>query len=339
MTAHLEAENAYTQAADRAPGRPAPDDLRGDQGADPRDRPVGADPQPRLLVLRPLLRGQGVRRQLPGPGDRPRRLDAAAARRGLRARPARAARRGAAARPRRPGRGPRVLLARRLERQPGRHPARLLDRRGRRRALHDPGPRPGHRASTVPTRSSASSAAPPGTASGEHLYYTTVDESWRSDKIWRHTLGTTQADDELVHHEDGRPVLRRRRPQPQRPVRHHRGRVQDHLGVPLPRRRRPRCRLPGVRRASGGSGVLPRPRGHRRRGRLPRAAQRTPARTSRSAPRPSRPPRPRTGRPLVPHDPAVRLEDVDAFAGHLVVHQRSARADPAPHPRARRRRR
>ena len=27
--------------------------------------------------------------------------------------------------------------------------------------------------------------------------------------------------------------------------------------------------------------------------------------------------------PLVPHDPAVRLEDVDAFAGHLVVHQRS----------------
>ena len=27
--------------------------------------------------------------------------------------------------------------------------------------------------------------------------------------------------------------------------------------------------------------------------------------------------------PLIPHDPAVRLEDVDAFAGHLVVHQRS----------------
>ena len=41
--------------------------------------------------------------------------------------------------------------------------------------------------------------------SGQHLYYTTVDESWRSDKIWRHTLGTAQADDELVHHEeDGR---------------------------------------------------------------------------------------------------------------------------------------
>src|SRR4051794_7490624 len=40
---------------------------------------------------------------------------------------------------------------------------------------------------------------------GEHLYYTTVDESWRSDKVWRHRLGTRQEDDELVHHEqDGR---------------------------------------------------------------------------------------------------------------------------------------
>jgi oligopeptidase B len=36
---------------------------------------------------------------------------------------------------------------------------------------------------------------------GEHLYYTTVDAAWRSDKIWRHRLGTPQDDDELVHHE------------------------------------------------------------------------------------------------------------------------------------------
>lgn len=35
-------------------------------------------------------------------------------------------------------------------------------------------------------------------------------------------------------------------------------------------------------------------------------------------------PTPREGwTPLLRHDPAVRLEDVDAFAGHLVVHQRS----------------
>ena len=41
--------------------------------------------------------------------------------------------------------------------------------------------------------------------SGEDFYYTTVDDSWRADKIWRHRLGTDQADDELVLHEtDGR---------------------------------------------------------------------------------------------------------------------------------------
>src|SRR6478609_9912445 len=40
---------------------------------------------------------------------------------------------------------------------------------------------------------------------GESFFYTTIDESWRADKIWRHRLGTAQADDELVHHEtDGR---------------------------------------------------------------------------------------------------------------------------------------
>ncbi|MFA6299498.1 MAG: oligopeptidase B, partial [Nocardioides sp.] len=40
---------------------------------------------------------------------------------------------------------------------------------------------------------------------GAHVYYTTVDESWRADKIWRHALGTDQEADELVHHEpDGR---------------------------------------------------------------------------------------------------------------------------------------
>src|SRR3954449_10070192 len=31
--------------------------------------------------------------------------------------------------------------------------------------------------------------------SGEQLYYTTVDESWRADKIWRHRFGTSQEHD------------------------------------------------------------------------------------------------------------------------------------------------
>ena len=36
---------------------------------------------------------------------------------------------------------------------------------------------------------------------GRDLYYCTVDDSWRRDKVWRHRLGTAQADDELVLHE------------------------------------------------------------------------------------------------------------------------------------------
>ncbi len=38
---------------------------------------------------------------------------------------------------------------------------------------------------------------------------------------------------------------------------------------------------------------------------------------------PVEPTAPENWQPLVPHDPTVRLEEVDAFAGHLVVHQRS----------------
>ena len=36
---------------------------------------------------------------------------------------------------------------------------------------------------------------------GRDLYYCTVDDSWRRDKVWRHRLGTVQTDDELVLHE------------------------------------------------------------------------------------------------------------------------------------------
>ncbi len=36
---------------------------------------------------------------------------------------------------------------------------------------------------------------------GTTLFYSTVDAAWRPDKIWRHVLGTPVADDVLVHHE------------------------------------------------------------------------------------------------------------------------------------------
>ena len=48
----------------------------------------------------------------------------------------------------------------------------------------------------------------PGTAygatwarEGRHLFYTTVDEAWRPDKVWRHELGADPADDVVVFHE------------------------------------------------------------------------------------------------------------------------------------------
>ena len=36
---------------------------------------------------------------------------------------------------------------------------------------------------------------------GTTLFYTTVDEAWRPDKVWRHRLGTDASDDVLVFHE------------------------------------------------------------------------------------------------------------------------------------------
>src|SRR5690606_30187638 len=36
----------------------------------------------------------------------------------------------------------------------------------------------------------------------QSFFYTTVDEAWRADKVWRHRLGTPQAEDELVLAED-----------------------------------------------------------------------------------------------------------------------------------------
>ncbi len=131
--------------AHRAPRGPPPAGVRRDQGPHPRDRPLRAQPDPRPLVLLPVLRGQGVRRQLPRPRHRPGRLDSPDARRGLRGRRAGPARRAGAARPQRAGRGPRLLLPRRVVGEPRREAGRLRHRRGRRRAVHDPGQGPRHR--------------------------------------------------------------------------------------------------------------------------------------------------------------------------------------------------
>ncbi|WP_137292145.1 S9 family peptidase [Nocardioides dongxiaopingii] len=157
---------------------------------------------------------------------------------------------------------------------------------------------------------------------GEHLYYTTVDDAWRADKIWRHRLGTAQDADELVFHEtDGRFWVGCGRTRSDRFLviasgskttsEYH---VLDadapELGF--------RCFSPRVEGVeySVEHAVLA---GEDRFLVLHNAAG-PDFELAVAPPEPT----PREGWvPLVAHDPAVRLEDVDAFAGHLVVHQRS----------------
>jgi oligopeptidase B len=157
---------------------------------------------------------------------------------------------------------------------------------------------------------------------GRDLYYSTVDETWRPDKIWRHRLGTAQADDELVFHEqDGRFWLGVGRSRTERFLviaagskttseYHVLDTERPGLGF--------RCfaeRVEGVE-YSLEHAVLG---GEDRFLVLHNASG--PDFELAVAPID---PTPREGwDPLIAHDPAVRLEDVDAFAGHLVVHQRS----------------
>lgn len=161
-------------------------------------------------------------------------------------------------------------------------------------------------------------------ASGEadHFYYTTVDEAWRPDKVWRHRLGTVQADDELVFHEpDGRYFVGVGKTRSQRFVviaASSKTTSEFHLLDATDATATPWCfaaRTDGVEYSLehavvGGEDLL-----------LVLHNATGPEFALASAPAA---PTPVTGwAPLLAHDPEVRLEDVDAFAGHLVVHQRS----------------
>ena len=312
------------RGADRPPGRPARPDLRGDQGPHPGDRPVGADPPARgYWYYGRSFEGREYGASCRVPVDDPDDWT-----------PPQPAEDSAPDQPALPGEevlldlnelaegheffslggssvSPDATLLAYSTDVVGdeRYTVRIKD-------LAQP-------ASCSTTRSPACSAASPGTRAASEFYYSTVDETWRPDKIWRHRLGTAQADDELVLPRARRPVLGRRRPQPHRAVPGDRGRLQDHVGVPRPRHRASRARVPVLRRAGRGRGVLPRARRARRPATSSWCCTTRAARTSSSAVAPIDP-TPRDGwDPLIAHDPAVRLEDVDAFAGHLVVHQRS----------------
>ena len=161
---------------------------------------------------------------------------------------------------------------------------------------------------------------------GDYLFYSTVDDAWRPDKVWRHRLGTDPSADEVVHHEaDERFWLSVGRTRSDRFLVIASGSkttteyslldAADPTGTPVvvaPRRQGVEY---GVEHAViGGQDVL-------------LVLHNAGAENFELAVAPME----SVGRedawdqwePLIRHDPAVRLEDVDAFAGHLVVSQRS----------------
>ncbi len=157
---------------------------------------------------------------------------------------------------------------------------------------------------------------------GVHLYYTTVDDAWRADKIWRHRLGTTQADDVLVHHEEDARFW----------VGIGRSRSDRFLMIATGSKTTSEYRYLDAEDPDAGFRVF----AARTEGleysldhalidgedRFLVLHNHTGA-DFELAVSPLEPAGPDRWAALVPHDPAVRLEDVDAFAGHLVVHQRS----------------
>lgn len=159
-----------------------------------------------------------------------------------------------------------------------------------------------------------------GTA--DHFYYTTIDESWRPDKVWRHRLGTAQADDELVFHEpDARYFVGVGRTRSRRYVmiaasskttsEYHFLDASDAGAAPV-------CfatREDGVEYSLEHARIAGEDRFlvlHNASGPEFELATAPTAPTAREG-----------WTPLLPHDPEVRLEDVDAYATHLVVSQRS----------------
>ncbi len=157
---------------------------------------------------------------------------------------------------------------------------------------------------------------------GQDLYYATVDDTWRPDRIWRHRLGTAQGEDELVFHEtDGRFWAGVGR-----------SRTDRFLMIASGSKTTTEYRYLDAERPQAGWQVFsPRREGleyslehavidgrdlflvlHNGTGPDFELGTAPPAPTD-----------PEDWQALIPHDPAVRLESADAFAGHLVVHQRS----------------
>lgn len=157
---------------------------------------------------------------------------------------------------------------------------------------------------------------------GVNLYYTTVDDSWRADKIWRHRLGTAQADDELVFHESDARFW----------VGVGRSRSDRFLMIASGSKTSSEYHYLDADSPMAGFRVFA-PRAEDLEYALDHAVlggqDQFLVLHNHTGPdfelgvAPVAPTPPEQWQPLIAHDPSVRLEDVDAFAGHLVVHQRS----------------
>ena len=242
--AYLEAENAYTEARTAHLEPPARGDLRRDQGAHPGDRPLGARAGSATggttaAPTRASSTAPAAAARSPAPTTGPRR----------RSRPTSTIPgEQVAARRQRAGRGPRVLLPRRRSRSAptaGCSPS---------------APTPSATSATccgsrtcdtgellpdeVPNTLGGGDLGP---ARARTLFYTTVDDAWRPDKVWRHVLGHPRRRRRGGAPRDRRAVLDGRGPHPQRPVpAASASAVQDHLGVRA-------CSTRTTRPASSGS--------------------------------------------------------------------------------------
>ena len=171
-------------------------DLRGDQGAHPGDRPVGAGRGSAATGTTAAPSRASSTASAAAARGRPRRLGPAAARR--RRRRPRASRCCSTATS-----SPRATTSSRSA------PLASAPTAACSRSAPTPPATSGSccrsrtcaPASCSPTRSPTRRTAPPGTSRGTHLFYTTVDDAWRPDKVWRHRLGTDRSDDVVVHHE------------------------------------------------------------------------------------------------------------------------------------------
>ena len=156
---------------------------------------------------------------------------------------------------------------------------------------------------------------------GEHLFYTTVDSSWRTDKVWRHEVGSSEPG-VLVHHELDERFW----------VSMGRARSDKYLVLAVGSKVTSEYRILEADNPTGEFRIVsPRRQGveygveHAVIAGQDRllVLHNDGAENFEIAEAPVDATSHEQWVPLVRHDPAVRLEDVDAFAGHVVISQRS----------------